>query len=103
MEATGQTARALRRGQYQRVYLIAIVTLMPGIAGAGEDRLFLGGAELSSGNSYAYLGLVAPLTKKDDSGSGFVQRYWADWLTYTYNKNAEEIQAQAWRDRIPRH
>jgi hypothetical protein len=96
MEATAQTARALRRGQYERLYLIAIVTLMPGIAGAREDRLFLGGAELSSGNSYAYVGLVAPLTKKDDSGSGFVQRYWADWLTYTYNKNAEEIQAQAW-------
>jgi hypothetical protein len=69
---------------------------MPGIARAGEANLFLGGAELSSGNSYAYIGLVAPISKKDDSGSGLVQRYWADWLSYTYDKNAEQIQAQAW-------
>ncbi len=25
-----------------------------------------------------------------------MQRYWLDWLTYTYDKNAQQIQAQAW-------
>src|SRR4051812_7361426 len=60
----------------------------------GEDRLALGGAEYSGAGSYAYAGIIMPLSEHP-SGSRFVQKYWLDWLTYSYDKNGQPIDAQA--------
>src|SRR5690349_3693562 len=61
---------------------------------SAEDRLALGGAEYSAGGSYVYAGAILPITH-DMSGSRFVQKYWLDWLTYSYDKNGQTIDAQA--------
>ena len=60
----------------------------------GDDRLALGGVEYSGAGSYAYAGVIMPLSEHP-SGSRFVQKYWLDWLTYSYDKNGQSIDAQA--------
>jgi Cellulose biosynthesis protein BcsS len=59
-----------------------------------EDRLALGGFEYSGAGSYAYAGVIMPITKQP-SDSRFVQKYWLDWLTYSYDKNGQSIDAKA--------
>lgn len=59
-----------------------------------EDRLALGGVEYSGAGSYAYAGVIMPLAEQP-SDSRFVQKYWLDWLTYSYDKNGQSIDARA--------
>lgn len=77
------------------IALILILSAAPPGALAG-DKLVLAGAEGGAGdteNYYTYVGLVAPLTG-DHLGNGFVQRYWVDFLGYSYETN-RQIDAQA--------
>jgi len=60
---------------------------------AGE-KLFLTGIEGGkSDNFYTFLGLVAPLGD-NNLGDGWVQKYWLDYLGYTYNTD-QRITAKA--------
>ena len=54
----------------------------------------LAGTELNPGNTYAYAGVVLPLP--GIFGDGFLQRYWADRLTYSFDSNGRKIDAEQW-------
>jgi len=71
---------------------IALISAPSGVLAA--DKLFLTGIEGSkSDNFYTFVGLVAPIG--DNSlGDGWVQKYWLDYLGYTYNTD-QRITAKA--------
>ena len=71
--------------------LVCLSLLIAPLAMAwGKDWIGLGGMELAEkDNDYAYLGAVAPLPGTPGLGQGWVQRYWLDWLQYTYESNGE--------------
>lgn len=54
----------------------------------------LAGAELNPGNSYAYAGTILPLPSL--LGDGFMQRYWVERLTYSFDSNGRKIDAEQW-------
>jgi Cellulose biosynthesis protein BcsS len=54
----------------------------------------LAGAELNPGNTYGYAGVVLPLPSV--LGDGFLQRYWAERLTYSFDSNGRKIDAEQW-------
>ena len=62
--------------------------------GKAADSLTLTGFESAKNNGYYYLGF---LNAFDGSrlGNGFVQRFWADYLTYQYNNGSADINAKA--------
>jgi len=71
---------------------LGLLATAPG-AWAGE-KLFLTGAEVgTSDNYYTFLGLLAPLGD-NHLGDGLVQKYWVDFLGYSYDTN-QTITAQA--------
>lgn len=59
-----------------------------------NTSIALTGAELNPGNSFAYAGVILPLSSR--FGKGFVQRYWADRLTYSFDQNGRKIEAEQW-------
>ncbi len=79
------------------ILIALILTLSAAPSGAlAGDKLVLAGAEGGAGdteNYYTYAGLVAPLVG-DHLGNGLVQRYWIDFLGYSYETD-QEIDAQA--------
>lgn len=69
--------------------------VMP-ISASANEWLGLTGVELGANhNTYAYAGVIAPLTSNTGLGQGWVQRYWLDWLEYAYDSEGEEIRAKA--------
>ena len=74
--------------------------LLRDIAAATKPKpRFLGmvGGETNTGTTYsaAYVGLIAPIhSRLGGLGNGFVQRWWADRLTYSYADNGRDIQAE---------
>jgi len=54
----------------------------------------LAGGELNPGNSFAYVGAILPLSSR--FGDGFLQRYWVDRLTYSFDDNGRKIDAEQW-------
>lgn len=79
------------------ILMALIFTLFAAPSGAlAGEKLFLAGAEGGAGdteNYYTYVGLVAPLFG-EHLGNGLVQRYWIDFLGYSY-ETFQEIDAQA--------
>jgi hypothetical protein len=63
--------------------VICLLGISANSSAAERSTLLLGGAEYSPGNSYAYLGQVAPLSE-DPSGNEFVRKLWLDWSKYRY-------------------
>lgn len=61
----------------------------------GAESLGLAGAEVSPDSSYVYMGATLPI-HGSRLGSGIVQRYWLDRLTYSYKNNGRNIDARAW-------
>ena len=59
-----------------------------------RDWLMLAGAEASKDAGYIYAGVMAPI-KDTGFGTGFMQRYWLDWLTYQYDNSDDNITARA--------
>jgi Cellulose biosynthesis protein BcsS len=47
------------------------------------ESLFLAGGEASREGEYAYIAALIPFPG-NSLGNGFVQRYWAEWLSYEY-------------------
>ncbi len=79
----------------QRLFLIAVLTSLAGLPGAGAAQsLVLTGAEASGRGSYAYLGHIAALGDRP-LGQGWVLRHWVDRVTYEYRSGAREIEAEA--------
>ncbi len=60
---------------------------------AGEKLFFTGAEGVTGDNYYTFMGMVAPLGD-DNLGNGWVQRYWVDFLGYSYYTN-QRIEAQA--------
>ncbi len=59
--------------------------------------LAMGGGETNAGTTYsaAYAGLIAPIHSRFGRlGNGFVQRWWVDRLTYSYDNNGQNTQAE---------
>lgn len=65
-------------------------------AGCAAAGTVLAGAEASPESSYAYLGMVLPLAGGGEGAGRFVQRYWVDHLTYAYDGQPGEVEAEAW-------
>jgi len=63
--------------------VICLLGISANSSAAEPSTLLLGGAEFSTGTSYAYLGQVAPLSQ-GSSGNGFVRKLWLDWSKYRY-------------------
>ena len=61
----------------------------------GGDAVWLAGGEVGRDAAYAYAGVVAPLGAGSRLGDGWFQRYWVDWLGYTYDTEAGEVEARA--------
>jgi len=60
--------------------------IAPLVKAWGKDWIGLGGMELAEeNNNYAYLGAIAPLPGTPGLGQGWVQRYWIDWLQYSFD------------------
>lgn len=67
-------------------------------AAQAREIMLLGGAEGGGGggtsNYYTFVGAVAPLQDKA-LGTGFVQKYWVDFLGYDYPANGRDVSATA--------
>ncbi len=63
-----------------------VSTPFPVLADPTPEVQILGGLEVSKDAYYAYVGRVAPLPG-NQLGNGLVYRLWADWTTYTYEKD----------------
>ncbi len=89
--------RRLRGQRRGLTHLLALGLLAPGLLAAApawsQERLWLAGAEVSPGNSYAYAGVLLPAFG-GNLGEGFVQRYWVDRVTYRYDSNGQTIEAK---------
>ncbi|MEF8794281.1 cellulose biosynthesis protein BcsS [Thiohalorhabdus sp.] len=57
--------------------------------------VWLAGTEIGPDTTYAYAGVVAPVGSGSPLGDGWFQRYWLDWLRYTYEGAADEVEARA--------
>lgn len=79
---------------YRSLVLASALCLTAGAADA-EDKLFLSGAEIGGENSsYGFASVILPLPG-NTLGDGFVQRYWVEGLTYSYEKGSTDIDATA--------
>jgi len=76
----------LKPGFLIKGFLIVVLSCLLQVPAQARDLLSMFGLEISPGNSYAYAGFIAPITDTH-FGSGWVQRYWLDWLTYEYGNN----------------
>lgn len=59
--------------------------------------LAMAGGETNAGTTYsaAYAGLIAPIHSRFGGlGNGFVQRWWVDRLTYSYDNNGKNTEAE---------
>lgn len=65
--------------------LLASLTLVSASSVWAEEKVVLAGAEVGRDSQYAYLGILQPFPGQR-LGSGFVQRYWLDYITYQYDK-----------------
>lgn len=81
--------------------IATLACLLAGFAGPGKSasaaepsRLLLGGAQVSSGNTYAYLGQVMNLSATT-LGNGVALRLWADWSQYRYDKDGLTHEVEA--------
>ncbi len=79
--------------RFLRLLLAGSIVLMPGISGA-SDKLFLTGAEVTDASaSYLYLGTSLPLPGSA-MAKGYVFHLWADYLTYSYEADPADIDAE---------
>jgi len=62
---------------------------------AAASPVWLAGGEVADQSAYAYAGAVAPLGAGSRLGDGWFQRYWVDWLRYTYDGAGGEVTARA--------
>ena len=87
----GGKRRGGRRAPKFVLALACLSLLLAPLAMAwAKDWIGLGGMELAEKhNNYAYLGAVAPLPATPGLGQGWVQRYWLDWLEYTFDSDGE--------------
>lgn len=68
--------------------------LSASLAAADPSSQLLGGLEVSSDASYAYLGHVTPLPGSS-FGNGFARRLWIDLSQYRYDKNGSTYDVSA--------
>lgn len=73
--------RIRQRRRAGRVAALLLACAASSVASA--DSLFLAGAETSDDGDYVFLAAMAPF-RGSTLGNGFVQRYWIEWLRYTY-------------------
>lgn len=66
-------------------FLLASLAFVSASSLYADDKVVLAGAEVSRDSEYAYLGILLPFPGQR-LGSGFVQRYWLDYVTYQYDK-----------------
>lgn len=71
-----------------------ICFLSASLAAADPSSQLLGGLEVSSGVSYAYLGHVTPLPGSS-FGNGFVRKLWIDLSQYRYDKSGSTYDVSA--------
>lgn len=76
------------------VGIIALLSISASLSAAEPSAQLFGGAEVSTGTSYAYLGHVAPLPGSS-FGNGFVRRLWVDWSRYRYDKGGQTYDVSA--------
>lgn len=88
--------RFLRSRQRRLIGASALVLSSWLGAGCAAAGTVLAGAEAAPESSYAYLGMVLPLADGADGAGRFVQRYWVDHLTYAYDGQPGEVEAEAW-------
>lgn len=70
-----------------RLLLAGLLLAMNAPAWA-QEGIALAGVEASRDNRYAYLGTVLPLPGSR-LGQGYVQRYWLDYVAYSYEKTPQ--------------
>lgn len=74
--------------------------LLRSIASAMKPKprfMALAGGETNTGTTYsaAYAGIIAPIHSRFGGlGNGFVQRWWVDRVTYSYDNNGQNTQAE---------
>lgn len=59
-----------------------------------EGSLALTGFESAKNNGYYYVGFLNAF-EGSRLGNGYVQRFWADYLTYQYNNGTSDVNAKA--------
>lgn len=73
--------------------LLIALTLLYSICKA-EGSLALTGFESAKNNGYYYVGFLNAF-EGSSLGNGYVQRFWADYLTYQYNNGIGDVNAKA--------
>lgn len=76
-----------------RILGLLNLILLSGICQA-EGSIALTGFESAKNNGYYYVGFLNAL-EGSRLGNGFVQRFWADYLTYQYYNGSSDINAKA--------
>lgn len=61
---------------------------------AEAEQVWVAGGETSSDADYAYIGVILPFAG-GRLGKGPVQRYWVDWLRYSFETGSGEVEAEA--------
>ena len=75
-------------------FQIALLLLMPVCICKAEGSLALTGFESAKNNGYYYVGFLNAF-EGSRLGNGYVQRFWADYLTYQYNNGTSDVNAKA--------
>jgi hypothetical protein len=72
----------------------AAALLLIGAAAHADDRLWILTGEVYQSDYYFGAGLLIPFWGDNHLGQGWVQRYWLDTFSYTYDANGRDIDAK---------
>ena len=72
---------------------VTAALLLTGAAAHADDRLWILTGEVYQSDYYFGGGLLIPFWGDNHLGQGWVQRYWLDTFSYTYDANGRDIDA----------
>ncbi len=75
--------------------LLAGGLLVIAVAAQGDDRLWILTGEGYTDDYYFGGGLIIPFPRSH-LGQGWVQRYWLDAFTYSYQADTQQIDSSVW-------
>src|SRR5690349_14163084 len=89
---SAQSHRRTMASALLRAFVTAAL-LLTGAAAYADDRLWILTGEVYQSDYYFGGGLLIPFWGNNHLGQGWVQRYWLDTFSYTYDANGRDIDA----------
>lgn len=80
--------------RHQRISAFLLIAFSWATQAPAGERLWLTGVEIGEESSYAHIGMMAPIGTAR-FGNGLVQRYWLDWVEYSFESDNQTVDADA--------